>query len=190
MSREMYRLLKIFGTASLGLVLLLSFFNEYRASNSGDDPEFGINDSGYLFFKNIRRIDYEVKRTPLVDRYIHEDVDADSLKSGIHLEIIIRKNRNTAIPFIILKGDLSHKSPLLFRALDELGHPKDSLELVQGNRYTHLKNAKKINEWLDADLTSIQANANGVWVKLLEGSKERQAFLQTFEDFKKITSRN
>lgn len=186
----MYRLLKIFGTASLGLVLLLSFFNEYRSSNAGEDPEFGISDAGYLFFKNIRRIDYKVKRTPTADRYIHEDIAMDSLKSGIHLEIIVRKNRNTAIPFIIVKGDLSRKSPLLIRALDELGNSKDSLELRPGNRYTHLKNATKLKNWLDADLNSVQAKKDSVWVELFEDSKEGKAFLQTFEDFEKITSRN
>ncbi|WP_162416336.1 hypothetical protein [Cyclobacterium roseum] len=190
LSREMYRLLKIFGTASLGLVLLLSFFNEYRASNSGEDPEFAITDAGFLFFKNIRRIDYEVKQLPTVDRYVHEDFDPDSLKSGLQIELIVQKNRNTAVPFLVLKGSLIGKSPLLLQNLDEHKKPKDSLELRQGNRYTHLENATKLRDWLSTDLNSIRAKADEGWVKLFEDEKERKAFLQTFQDFEKITSHN
>ena len=52
MGQEMVRLLKIFGLTSLGLVLLLSLFNERRANNSGVDPTFRISDPGMLFFKN------------------------------------------------------------------------------------------------------------------------------------------
>lgn len=188
MSREMYRLLKIFGTASLGLVLLLSFFNEYRASNSGEDPEFGVTDSGLLFFKNIRRIDYEVNKMPTVDRYIHEDFNPDSLKSGLQLEIIVHKKLNTAAAFLVLKGSLTGKFPLLLQNADEQGNPKDSLELRQGNRYTHLENATQLGKWLATDLNQIRAKTGEGWVSIFEEDKERKAFLQTLQDFEKMTS--
>ena len=50
-SPEMIKIYKIFGLGSLLFVLLLSFFNERRANNSGEEkPLMRITDSDRLIF--------------------------------------------------------------------------------------------------------------------------------------------
>ena len=56
---ELIKVLKIFLGSALGLVLLLSFFDGYRADNTGKDRSFKIADADKLFFVNLRSIHYD-----------------------------------------------------------------------------------------------------------------------------------
>ena len=51
---ELIKIIKIFGIASISLVLILSFFNEKRANNSGEEDSFRMVDSDRLYFLNVR----------------------------------------------------------------------------------------------------------------------------------------
>ncbi len=190
MTREMYRLLKIFGSISIGLVLLLSFFNEYRADNSGEEAEFTASDAGLIYFKNIRKIDYRTAHLPeaMIERYTHEDFDPDSTKSGIQLDLIVQKNNRTAVPFVLPKGKLATNAPVLLRAHQGLETIADSLRIHSGDRQTHLKAAKKLYQWLLADMASIEAKTEKGWIPVFDDPKARKAFIQTFKDYEKITS--
>lgn len=99
---EMFRLLKIFGLASLALVLILSFFDGHRANNSGEDPTFTIKDAGLLFFYNVRRIDYRTSRLPetKLEIYTHKSFNKDSTLNTLLLDIIVNKNNQTAFLFL------------------------------------------------------------------------------------------
>jgi hypothetical protein len=56
---DLIKVLKIFLGSALGLVLLLSFFDGYRADNTGKDRSFKIVDADKLFFVNLRSIHYD-----------------------------------------------------------------------------------------------------------------------------------
>ena len=61
-SPEMLRILKIFGVGSLVFVFIMSFFNERRANNSGqEDSPMSIGDADRLYFKNVRAAYYDVE---------------------------------------------------------------------------------------------------------------------------------
>lgn len=189
MGQEMFRLLKIFGLASLGLVLLLSLFNGRRANNTGEDPTFRISDAGMLFFKNIRRIDYAVRgmAEANIDIYTHQGFETDSSKNALILEIIVHKNKNTASLYLVQQGQLETQRPLLLKSINN-GKVKGELEITLGNRYEHLKNAKILFDWLNIEMLNIEAKLNEGWIPILEEKKEKEAFVNTYNDFLKITS--
>ena len=56
---DLIKVLKIFLGSALGLVLLLSFFDGYRADNTGKDRSFKVADADKLFFVNLRSIHYD-----------------------------------------------------------------------------------------------------------------------------------
>ena len=56
---DLIKVLKIFLGSALGIVLLLSFFDGYRADNTGKDRSFKIADADKLFFVNLRSIHYD-----------------------------------------------------------------------------------------------------------------------------------
>ena len=56
---DLIKVLKIFLGSALGLVLLLSFFDGYRANNTGKDRSFKVADADKLFFVNLRSIHYD-----------------------------------------------------------------------------------------------------------------------------------
>jgi hypothetical protein len=55
---DLIKVLKIFLGSALGIVLLLSFFDGYRADNTGKDRSFKVADADKLFFVNLRSIHY------------------------------------------------------------------------------------------------------------------------------------
>ncbi len=56
---DLIKVLKIFLGSALGIVLLLSFFDGYRAYNTGKDRSFKVADADKLFFVNLRSIHYD-----------------------------------------------------------------------------------------------------------------------------------
>ena len=56
---DLIKVLKIFLGSALGIVLLLSFFDGYRANNTGKDRAFQVADADRLFFVNLRSIHYD-----------------------------------------------------------------------------------------------------------------------------------
>ena len=56
---DLIKVLKIFLGSALALVLMLSFFDGYRANNTGKDRAFQVADADRLFFVNLRSIHYD-----------------------------------------------------------------------------------------------------------------------------------
>jgi len=61
---DLIKVLKIFLGSALGIVLLLSFFDGYRANNTGKDRAFQAADADRLFFVNLRSIHYDREVRP------------------------------------------------------------------------------------------------------------------------------
>jgi hypothetical protein len=188
--KEMFRLLKIFGLASLGLVFLLSFFNDYRANNSGEDPTFTIKDAGLLFFYNLRRIDYRLTRLPeaKIEIYTNDAFEKDSTKNGILLDIIINKNNQTAFLYLKPQGVFGTAKNLRLRNGNLPEAKPFTLETGTADRHIHLEAAKKIALWLQEEEGSVEVYVDKNWLPLTSEIKEKEAFINTYNDFLKITA--
>lgn len=188
--KEMFRLLKIFGFASLGLVFLLSFFDDYRANNSGEDPTFTIKDAGLLFFNNLRRIDYRLKRLPeaKIEIYTNEDFDEDSTKNSFSLDLIINKNKQTAFLYLKPLGIFSMAETLRFRDGKQPKNSPFTLETGAADRHVHLEATRNIVRWLQEEEGFVEVATDQKWMPLTNDLKEKEAFLNTYNDFLKITA--
>lgn len=71
---DLIKVLKIFLGSALGLVLLLSFFDGYRANNTGKERTFQFADADRLFFVNLRSIHY--------DREVRQEADMQLFRHG------------------------------------------------------------------------------------------------------------
>lgn len=103
---ELVKILKIFIFSSLGLVLVFSFFNEYRANNSGEDRTFRVNDSNRLYFLNVRSIHYdrEIRRDAGMTLYRHgKRFQSDSIQS-LDLVILLNSVKEEAYIYFELKN--------------------------------------------------------------------------------------
>ncbi|MDO6438833.1 hypothetical protein Q4534_15520 [Cyclobacterium sp. 1_MG-2023] len=188
---EMFRLLKIFGLASLALVLILSFFDGHRANNSGEDPTFTIKDAGLLFFYNVRRIDYHTSRLPETKLviYTHKSFNKDSTLNTLLLDIIVNKNNQTAFLFLNPQGNYMNRKMLL-RNVESQKQDSLTVSPSSANRHSHLENAKTIGLWLQEESGNVEVLSENKWIPLFEGKKEEQAFLHTLNDFLKITGKH
>ncbi|GEO23172.1 hypothetical protein CQA01_37060 [Cyclobacterium qasimii] len=186
----MFRLLKIFGFTSLGLVLILSFFDGHRANNSGEDPTFTTKDAGLLFFYNVRRIDYQIKRLPeaKIEIYTNTSFDRDSTKNTLQLDLILNKNKQTAFLYLKPLGKFTDLKTLRLRN-GQLPF-QDSLILRSGaaDRHLHLAAAKKIAGWLQKKEAILEVYTDEKWLNLYSEKKQKEAFIDTLNDFLKITA--
>lgn len=103
---ELVKILKIFIFSSLGLVLVLSFFNGYRANNSGEDRTFKVNDSNRIYFLNVRSIYYdrEIRRDAGMTLYRHgKRLRSDSIPT-LDLVILLNSAKEDAYIYFELKN--------------------------------------------------------------------------------------
>lgn len=103
---ELVKILKIFILSSLGLVLVFSFFNGYRANNSGDDRTFRINDSNRLYFLNVRSIYYdkEIRRDAGMTMYRHGKRRVNETEPTLDLVILLNSGKEEAYIYFELKN--------------------------------------------------------------------------------------
>lgn len=103
---ELVKILKIFIFSSLGLVLVFSFFNSYRANNSGDDRTFRINDSNRLYFLNVRSIHYdkEIRRDAGMNLYRHGKRLVNNSEPTLDLVILLNSGKEEAYIYFELKN--------------------------------------------------------------------------------------
>ena len=103
---DLIKVLKIFLGSALGLVLILSFFEGYRANNTGKERTFQIADADRLFFVNLRSIHY--------DREVRQEADMEIFRHGKRLKsdtiprffpaILLPSKTNEAYLFFELEG--------------------------------------------------------------------------------------
>jgi hypothetical protein len=189
MGVEMFRLLKIFGTASLCLVFFLSFFNEKRANNSGTEKTFRITDASRIFFNNIRRASYNRKANNDAKMDVFRlDIDEEEVSQNrMDLDLILNRKKNAAYLYLNPQGEFKNEENLLIRCRDETWANKGAMEFSGGNRYDHLSAAKRIAGWLEDEFL-VEIQLEDEWVALFTTEKERKAFRTTYRDFMELIS--
>ncbi|MEX2513309.1 MAG: hypothetical protein WD398_10420 [Cyclobacteriaceae bacterium] len=190
LEKEMFRLLKIFGLASIGLVLMLSFFNDRRANNSGEDDTFRMTDASRIFFKNIRRAYYKVEERPnaMVDVHRLKKQGDQVANAGFHLDLIINRKKNSAFLYLVPYGIIKEKEKLQIRWQNPSQMPIDSIFFSGGDRFAHLSTAQRLYAVLEHDYI-IEVNVQDEWLRIFDLEVEREAFLTTYKDFRQLVKK-
>jgi hypothetical protein len=107
---DLIKVLKIFLGSALALVLVLSFFDGYRANNTGKDRAFQVADADRLFFVNLRSIHY--------DREVRPEAGMELFRHGKRLR---RDSIPTFFPALLLHS--KQKEAYLFFELEHADYP-------------------------------------------------------------------
>ncbi|WP_111668878.1 hypothetical protein [Algoriphagus litoralis] len=176
---ELIKILKIFIFSSLGLVLVFSFFNEYRANNTGQDGTFRINDSNRLYFLNVKAIQYdrEIRRDAGMTLYRHaKRKQSDSIPT-LDMVILLNASKEEAYIYLELKNadwpiELSVKSSGTSRIL----------EFTNGNNLDHFAIVKKLKAFIDAD-AEFELLVHKKPIPLWSTELEKKAIKSVLEDY-------
>ena len=107
---DLIKVLKIFLGSALALVLMLSFFDGYRANNTGKDRAFQVADADRLFFVNLRSIHY--------DREVRQEAEMELFRHGKRL---MSDTVPTFFPALLLHS--KQKEAYLFFELEGADYP-------------------------------------------------------------------
>ncbi|AGA77171.1 hypothetical protein Echvi_0898 [Echinicola vietnamensis DSM 17526] len=180
---ELLKVIKIFGLLSVSIVLVLSFFNEYRADNTGTDDPHSMTDSNYLYFKNVRRLHYEIDKNPATKLEIYR---LDKRLKGenlifVNLSIIVSRIRNKAYIYIEPADKLKSVTTVEI-SWQKNGSEQGMLSFQQGDRMSHHRFVCELYPLID-EKTEFKVKIAGKWLPILVSDKERQAFKTTTEDY-------
>jgi hypothetical protein len=189
MTPELVRLFKLFGAASLLLVLILSFFNERRADNRGDHGDSSISDASRIYFKNVRRAyyDLEIRSDAKMELYRLGNRVKDSTALALNSVLIINKVKDAAYLYLEPQGLLKEVNPLPIRWINAMGDTTE-VSIIQGDRESHFHFVEKIFPHL-VDKVKIEAHTGSDWVQILEREEELESFRITIADFFRLLGR-
>lgn len=189
LSPELIRILKIFGLASFGLVLLLSFFNEKRANNTGlADSPMHVNPAESIYFKNVRAAyyDQEIRRDAKMLVYRHGKRSKDLSKPSLSFSILLNGQKEEAY---IFAEPHPEGFPILLKYVHpETGH-EEELEFQGGNKFDHFDFAQKVHLLLEEDYI-FEIWFEGKWNPIFEDPKVREATLTTFKDYHRLLGKD
>lgn len=179
---ELVKIIKIFIFSALGLVLILSFFNGYRANNSGDDRTFRINYSNRLYFLNVRSIYYdrEVRRDAGMTLFRHgKRMQSDSLPT---LDLVILLNsakENAYVYFELNNADWPIKISAKSQAETTV------LEFQNGNNADHFSMFQQLKFFIESD-AKFEIDLGQKTTPLWSDPKEKSAIKSVFEDYERL----
>jgi len=183
---ELVRILKIFFFSSFGLMLVFSFFNSHRATNSGKDQTFRITDANRLYFLNVRSIHYdrEQRRDANMTLFRHgKRVLPDSLPKVDPMIILNPIKDEAYIYFELINADL----PVQLQA--RLGNETQTIEFIQGNNKEHYQLMKKIKHLIDKDF-EIYLVKTELQSPLWSSEKEKEILKTVFEDYFRLINQS
>lgn len=180
---ELIRILKIFGFFSIALVLVLSFFDTKRASNSGKDPAFRMSASSRIFFLNLKAIHYdrEVRSDAGMTLFRHAKREKSDTNPLVDLVIVMNPTKDEAYLYMEPKNA---DWPIDIRVSQEEG--LQDFHFENGNKTDFLNYIVQLRPWLDGE-SKIELKSGEEWVPIWDTSKERNAVLETWEDFSRLT---
>lgn len=176
---ELVKILKIFIFSSLGLVLVLSFFNEYRANNSGEDRTFRMNDSNRIYFLNVRSIHYdrEIRRDAGMTLYRHgKRLQTEALPT-LDLVILLNSSKDDAYIYFELKNA---DWPIQISA--ETEGATRVFEFSSGNNATQFELLQKLRPLILAN-SKFELITGGKATPLWTEEKEKDAVKSAVQDY-------
>jgi hypothetical protein len=176
---ELIKIIKIFGIASISLVLVLSFFNVKRANNSGEEDTFRMADSDRLYFLNVRSsyYDRENRTDAGMTLYRHGKRKISDSIPSLDLLIILNSQKDEAYLYL---EPINFDWPIKIRASKELKSEEFTLE--NGNKFDHKSHVDKLKPWIE-DTESFDLWYKEAWIPIWDTPKEKEVLKTVLEDY-------
>lgn len=185
LSPELIRLLKIFGIGSLVFVLVMSFFNEERANNSGKESSpMRMTDAERIYFKNVRSAyyDIEIRRDAKMTVYRHGKRAKNTEEPTLVFSIILNQVNDEA--YIFLEPNFEDL-PIRLKWLVPEKNQEGEITFEGGDKFAHFEFAQQITPLL-IDNATFEVWQIDNWEPLWADEKEKNAVMVTIEDYQKL----
>ena len=179
---DLIKVLKIFLGSALGVVLLLSFFDGYRADNTGKDRSLQVARADKLFFLNLRSIHYtrELRQEAEMEIFRHGKRQIQSEKPSFFPAIIFPSKKEEAYLFFELEGG---NYPIEIQVMDQGKETKISFDLA-GNT-AHKALAEQLWPFLQRDAT-FNWKVNGSNYPLWANDSEKEVLKTVLTDYFRV----
>jgi hypothetical protein len=182
---ELIKILKIFIFSALGVVLVLSFFNSYRADNTGEDRTFRVADSDRIYFQNVRSINYERENRKDAGMVLFRHRQRLQTESRPTLDLVILMNPTKDEAYIYF--ELKNAEWPIQIQVDSLGEMK-TYDFANGNNQDHLSLFQKLLFAIEKDL-DFELAVEGESYPLWAGEKEKQALKTVMDDYLRLLAK-
>jgi hypothetical protein len=179
---DLIKVLKIFLGSALGIVLLLSFFDGYRADNTGKDRSFKIVNADKLFFVNLRSIHYdrEMRSEAKMEIFRHGKRQTAPNSPSFFPAILFPSKEEEAYLFFELEGATY---PIQIQVMDQGKETKISFDLA-GNT-AHRALAEQLWPFLQGD-ASFTWEVNGSKYPLWANESEKEVLKTVLTDYFRV----
>ena len=179
---DLIKVLKIFLGSALGIVLLLSFFDGYRADNTGKDRSFKIANADKLFFVNLRSIHYdrELRAEAKMEIFRHGKRQIAPNSPSFFPSILFPSKKEEAYLFFELEGATY---PIQIQVMDQGKETKISFDLA-GNT-AHKALAEQLWPFLQRD-ASFTWEVNGSKYPLWANESEKEVLKTVLTDYFRV----
>jgi hypothetical protein len=179
---DLIKVLKIFLGSALGIVLLLSFFDGYRADNTGKDRSFKIANADKLFFVNLRSIHYdrELRSEAKMEIFRHGKRQIAPNTPSFFPAILFPSKEGEAHLFFELEGATY---PIQIQVKDQGKETKISFDLA-GNT-AHKALAEQLWPFLQRD-ASFTWEVNGSKYPLWANESEKEVLKTVLTDYFRV----
>lgn len=176
---ELIKVFKIFGLISIGLVLVLSFFNTKRANNSGDDLTFRMTSSSHLYFLNVRAINYDRENRSDAGMLLfrHGKREVSEAKPMLDFLIILNSQKDEAYLYLE-PGNMDW--PLEIRASKD--GKEEMFQFQNSNNSDFLEYVRKLEPWIKDD-AEFELKKDSMWTPIWSKPKEKEALKTILEDY-------
>ena len=182
---ELVKVLKIFIFSALAVVVVLSFFNDYRADNTGEDRTFRVADADRIYFQNVRAINYEreIRRDAGMTLFRHRSrLETDS-RPTLDMVILLNPNKDEAyLYFELANADW----PVGIKTI--LSGKEEVFEFANGNNHAHLELFQKLLPAIDGD-AEFELTIGEKSFPLWAGEEEKEALKTTSEDYLRLLAK-
>lgn len=179
---DLIKVLKIFLGSALGIVLLLSFFDGYRADNTGKERTFQVADADRLFFLNLRSIHYdrEVCQEADMELYRHgKRPKFDSIPSFFPAILLPSKTKEAYLFFELEGADY----PIQIQAM--LGDEVIQIPFDLGGNTAHKALGEQLWSLLQQN-ASFSLNVNGKEYPLWQTESDQEVLKTVLTDYFRI----
>jgi hypothetical protein len=187
LSPEMIKILKIFGLGSVLFVLLLSFFNERRANNTGEDENpMMVSDQDRLFFKNMRAPYYDIegREDAKINIYRYGKRIKSSGMPTLNLSILLNRVKDEAYIFVEPSPE---NLPLRLKWRNESLSDSGELVFYGGDKFAHYDFVRKLYPLLEENLIWERTEVTSP-TPILQEETAREALKITIRDYDRLTN--